>query len=126
MTVLDLAKLLLEKQGWTHQRLSKECGTSRQNIQRLISGKPRKKKGFYLGVLSAAFRYGLEAEAIHVIVGSTKALPSILRAVIMYPDITQEELAEIREAEKITHMDSLPSEVIRSIVAANREKKTGK
>ena len=126
MTVLDLAKLLLEKQGWTHQRLSKECGTSRQNIQRLISGKPRKKKGFYIGVLSAAFRYGLEAEAIHVITGSTKVLQSIVRAVIMYPDITQEELAEIREAEKITHMYSLPIEVISSIVTANRLKKNKK
>ena len=126
MTISDLAKLLLEKQRWTQQRLSKECGTSRQNVQRSISGKPRKKKGFYLGVLSAAFRYGLEAEAIHVIVGSTKALPSILRAVIMYPDITQEELAEIREAEKITHMYSLPIEVISSIVTANRLKKNKK
>jgi len=128
MNTENLANLLMEKQRWNYEQLAGECGISRQVLHRLLHTKPKTKRrtGFHLGVIASAFKNGLEAEALSVILGSKKGSSSTLRAAIIYPDLTPEELGEIKNAENVTHMSPLPSEVIRSIVEAHRFAKTQK
>lgn len=87
-----------------------------------VKPKTERRTGFHLGVISTAFRYGFEAEALNVVLGDERGASSTLRAAIIYPDLTPEELSAIKDAEKITHMNLLPSEVIRSIVTACRSR----
>jgi hypothetical protein len=120
MDTIELAKLLMQRLEWSYEDLARQCGIGRQNTHRTINGsvKTKRRDGFSLGVIAAAFRHGLEAEALSVILKQQEKLPisSVLRAAIMYPDLKPHELERLLQAEKVTSMFPLPAEVIRSII----------
>lgn len=125
MTTIDLAELLMKKMGWGYEDIAQRCGLKRQsvyeNIQRTKSGASQRGT-FPLNILRLAFENGLQTEAFTVLFReeTTPEITTLIRAAILYPDLSPDELAKLRTAEEVTSMSSLPKEVIESIIEKSR------
>lgn len=114
----------MQKLGWGYEDLAKECGLKRQtvyeNIQRVDSGIPQ--RGIFpLMVLKLSLKHGLSAEAFTILFGENlNEVPTVVRAGVLYPDLTPDELSKLRNAEDVTNMSSLPAEVIESVIKKSR------
>lgn len=116
---------MMNERGWRHADLAQKCGVCRQVIQKNITGKIKtgRRHRFHIGVIATALRNGFEAEALSILLGDgeDKKVSTVLRAAVIYPDLSSSELELLNKAEKTTSMSPLPVEVIKSIVQTNRE-----
>lgn len=122
MNLADLIMRIRERADSTQQAIAEKLGVDRSTLSRLVNGKRGEGYDLPMKILALACERGFVREALLVLgTRSNETISTIMRASILFPDLSSAELQALRDVEKAAGgTEPLPEEMVRFVVEALR------